>query len=289
MDSLRTILKNADEQKVAVGHFNAANIEMVWGIFDAARELGVPVIVGFSEGERDFVGVKQSVDLIRSLREEYQYPIFSNADHTYSLERVKEAIDAGFDAVIFDGAKLPIEENIAITKECVEYARSVNPDILVEAEIGYIGSSSKLWDEAPEGASVSEEAFPKPEEAKRFVEETGVDLLAPAVGNLHGMFKHGSNPQLSIPTVKAIREAAGVPMVLHGGSGVTDENFTEAIKAGMALIHISTEIRVAYRKALDASLTESPDELAPYRYMKPSREAAKEVVLGRMKLFNHMT
>jgi len=292
MHSFRKVLEEAEKSHVAVGHFNAANIEMLWGEFDAARELNLPVVIGFSEGERDFVGVRQAVALIKSIREEYDHPIFANADHTYSFERVREAVDAGFDSVIFDGAKLPLEENIKITKQCVEYARSVSAErgteILVEAELGYIGSSSKLWDEAPEGASVGEETLTKPEEAERFVKETGVDLLAPAVGNLHGMSKSGRNPELHIPTIKSVREAAGVPLVLHGGSGITDDNFSEAIKAGIAHIHISTEIRVAYRKAIEGSISQNPDELAPYRMMKPAREAVKDVVLKRLKLFNNL-
>ena len=172
---MREVIKEAEKTKVAVGHFNISNIEGLWGIFRAAQSLKVPVIIGLSEGERDFVGVRQAVALVKSIREEFDYPIFINADHTYSVERVKEAVDAQFDAVIFDGAKLSIEENIAKTKECVAYARSVNPDILVEAELGYIGTSSKLLDEIPEGVSL--EHLTTPEDAKRFVQETGVDLF----------------------------------------------------------------------------------------------------------------
>ena len=123
MKNLREIVREAEEKKVAVGHFNISNLEGLHAIFNAARALDVPVVIGVSEGERDFVGVRASVALVKSLREEFQYPIFINADHTYSVERVKEAIDAGFDAVIFDGAKLSLEENIAKTKECVAYAR----------------------------------------------------------------------------------------------------------------------------------------------------------------------
>jgi len=126
MKTLKNIIEEAESKKVAVGHFNIANIEGLWGIFRAAQSLNVPVIIGVSEGERDFVGVKQAVALVKSIRKEFDYPIYINADHSYSFERVKEAVDAGFDAVIFDGAKLPMEENIAITKKCVEYARSVN-------------------------------------------------------------------------------------------------------------------------------------------------------------------
>lgn len=287
MQSLRDILTEAEENKRAIGHFNAATLEMAHGIFDAARKAEVPVVIGFSEGERDFFGVHEAPAIIKTLREQYGYPIYANADHTYSVERVKEAIDAGFDAVIFDGAQLSFEENVEKTKECVAYAQSKDTDVLVEAELGYIGTSSKVWDEAPEGASIDESKFTDPESARKFVQETGVDLLAPAVGNLHGMSKEGRNPEIDTERVTNIREAAGIPLVLHGGSGISDENFREGIKAGIAHIHVSTEIRVAVRKAIEDSLKEDPDEIAPYRYLKPAREAAERIVSQKLALFTN--
>jgi len=286
MKSLREYIREADKKGVAIAHFNISNIEMLWGIFSAARELNEPVIIGVSEGERAFLGVKQAAALIRSIREEYDFPIFLNADHTYSFDRVKEAMDAGYDSVIFDGANLPIEENIKITKQCVDYARECCNDILVEGELGYIGKSSKILDEVPDGAQIEGDSLVTPEDAKRYVEETGVDLLAPAVGNLHGMLKNAANPALSIERIKEIREAAGVPLVLHGGSGVSDEDFTASIKAGISQIHVSTEIRIAYKEAIKKSMTDNPDDLAPYRLMKPAVLAVKAVVLERMKLFS---
>ncbi len=171
--SLREYLREADKSNIAIGHFNFSNIEMLWGIFSAAKELNVPVIVGVSEGERSFVGSKQAVALVKSIREEYDFPIFINADHTYSLEKVEEAVDAGFDSVIFDGAKLSLEENIEITKKCVKIAREASCDVIVEGELGYIGKSSKLLDEIPEGVETSGDSLVKPEDAKRYVDETG--------------------------------------------------------------------------------------------------------------------
>jgi len=284
MHSLRKTILDAETKKTAIGHFNISNIEGLWGIFRAAQGLNVPVIIGVSEGERDFVGVKQAAALVKSIREEHDYPIFINADHSYSFERVKDAVDAGFDAVIFDGAKLPMEENIAITKQCVEYAKSVNSEILVEAELGYIGTSSKLLDEVPEGIMLDQ--LTTTEDAKRFVESTGVDLFSPSVGNIHGMLKGASNPELNIERIKEVREAAGVPLVLHGGSGITDSNFSDAIQAGIGVIHINTEIRIAYRDAIMKSLKENPDEIAPYRLMRPAVEAVQGVVEKRLRLFN---
>ena len=289
MKTLREVIRDAESNHVAVGHFNISNIEGLWAIFHAARNLNLPVIIGLSEGERDFVGVKQAVALVKSIREEFDYPIFINADHTYSFERVKEAVDTGFDAVIFDGAKLPIDENIKITKQCVEYTRSKNPDILVEAELGYIGTSSKILDEIPEGAGVSEETLTSAEDAARFVAETGVDLFSPSVGNIHGMLRDMPNPRLNINRVHAIKEVARVPLVLHGGSGIADQDFTDAIKAGISIVHINTEIRVAYRDAVKKVLADHPDEVAPYKIMKGAVSAMEKVISERLKLFNHLS
>src|SRR3990172_2707596 len=149
MRELKDYIKEAEKNKVAIGHFNISNIEGLWAVFNAAKSLNVPVIIGVSESEINFIGVKQAVALVKSLREEYDYPIFINADHTYSFDKVKEAVDAGYDAVIFDATNLPFEENIKITKQCVNYAKKVNPDIVVESELGFIGSSSKVLEGIP--------------------------------------------------------------------------------------------------------------------------------------------
>jgi len=248
----------------------------------------LPVSIGVSEGERDFIGVSQVAALVKSIREEFNYPIFLNADHTYSFERVKQAIDAGFDSVIFDGAQLSLEENIETAKRCVDYARKVNPNILIEGELGYIGTSSKLLDSVPEGVVTSGEGLTKPEDAARFVKETGVNLLAPAVGNVHGMLKTGHDPRLDIVRISEIRKAAGVPLVLHGGSGTEDEDFVEGIKAGIAIVHINTELRVAFKKTLQLSLQENPEEIAPYKIMKESVKAMEKTAYGRLALFNNL-
>lgn len=288
MKTLREFISEATKNKVAIGHFNISNLEGLWGVFRAAKSLNVPVIIGLSEGERDFVGVRQAVSLIKSLREEHNFPIFINADHTYSIERVREAIDAGFDAVIFDGTEMPYEENVKATKQCVEYARNSGRDIVVEAELGFIGKSSKVLDSIPAGVKISEEFLTKPDEAKKFVEETGVDLLAPAVGNIHGMLKGGKDPALNISVVKKVYESCCVPLVLHGGSGNSEDDVSGAIKNGVSIVHINTEIRVAYRKALSISLQDNPDEVAPYKYLKPAVQAIEKVVTEKLKIFNNL-
>lgn len=282
---LKDYIAEAEKDKRAIGHFNISDTVALWAIFNAARKLELPVIIGVSEGERDFFGVKQIAAVIKSMREEFDYPIFLNADHTYSFERVQEAVDAGFDSVIFDGAKLPFEENVAMTKRCVDYAKSKNPEILVEAELGYIGTSSKVLDEIPEGVG-GEGTLTEPKLAAEFVKETRIDLLAPAVGNLHGMLKSGHNPSIDTERVAHIREEAGVPLVLHGGSGISDEDFVKGVRSGISVVHINTEIRLAYRKSLQLALQENPDEVAPYKFLKPSVAAMEKVVSDRLKLFN---
>lgn len=286
MKSLIQYIQEAEREQVAIGHFNISNLEGLWGIFKAAQEVQVPVIIGLSEGERDFVGVAQARALVTSLQKEFDFPIFLNADHSYSLERVKAAADLRFDAVIYDGAKLSVEENIAHTKECVAYVREHAPGVLVEAELGYIGTSSKILDALPEGVTLDPASLTTPEQAAHFVKETGVDLFAPSVGNVHGMFRGGGEPRLDIPRIKAIREAAGVPLVLHGGSGTSDEDFVAAIDAGVSVIHINTEIRKAFRDATKESLEKNKEEVAPYKLMQPAVDAIREVVEKRLRLFS---
>lgn len=288
MQSLRETIQDAKARGVAVGHFNISDLAALNAIVDAVRELSLPVIIGVSEGEREFVGLSRVVALIRSIRETEEVPVFLNADHTYSFEKVKQAVDAGCDSVIFDGAKLPSEENIRITKQCVEYAASKNHGVLVEGEIGFIGTSSKLLEKIPEGAAITSEFMTQPEEAREFVRETGVSMLAPAVGNIHGMLKNMPNPRLDIGRIKEIREAAGVPLVLHGGSGIADEDFRAAIRAGISIVHINTEIRVAWRSGLERGLKENPEEIAPYKILPFAVAAVKDVVRSRLKLFNFL-
>ena len=283
MKTLREYIAEAEEKKTAIGHFNISDIVGFWAIIGAVKKLNLPTIIGVSEGERDFLGIKQIKALVDSLKET-DLPIFLNADHSYSVERIKEVVDADFDAAIIDGAEKSFEENLKMTKDSVEYKNLKNPKILIEGELGFIGKSSKILDELPENAEISDETMTKPKEASEFVKETGVDLFAPAVGNIHGMIKSG-NPKINIERIKILREVTGVPLVLHGGSGITDEEFREAIKAGISIIHINTELRLAYRQALQKALSENPDEIAPYKYLRPAREAMQTVVEKRMMLF----
>lgn len=287
MNSLRSYITDAQKRKVAIGHFNFSNLEGLYAIARAAKRLEVPVIVGLSEGEEEAVGTLQAALLVKSIRENWNISIFLNADHHYSFATVKAAIDAGFDAVIFDGAKLPFEENAKQSKQCVEYARMVGAktgrDIIVEVELGYIGQGSTIRDEIPEDIV----ATTSPEEAKDFISQTGADMLAPAVGNFHGMLRSGIKPRLNIDCIKSLSQAVSVPLVLHGGSG-EDADFISAIEAGICIIHINTELRKTYTQALRDYMTKHPDDVAPYKYGTNAGLAMEALVTEKLKIFNRM-
>ncbi len=280
MRPLRDVIQEYKAAGKAIGHFNFSDSNQLKAIIDASRETGLPVIAGLSEGERDYFPFMQA----RALVELYQKQgteIYLNADHTYSSEKVQRAIAAGVDSVVVDGANLPMEENIHLLASCVKYARAAGRDIVVEGELGYIGQASKELDSLPEG--VTEANLTTPEDAKAFVEATGVDCFAPAVGNIHGMLKTAAEPRLHPERVAAIAAATGVPLVLHGASGNTEEDIVACIKAGIAIVHINTELRVLYRDTLRATL--AGEETTPYKFMTPAVDAMRTYLAGKMRLF----
>jgi len=283
MKRLKDVVDEARREGRAVGHFNVATLDMLRGVAQAAAGLNLPVIIGVSEGERAAMGVRQIAALIKSLREETGQEIYLNADHTTSLGSAKAAVDAGFDAVLADGSALALDDNVAYTRQVVAYAKSKNPDILVEGEMGLIGRGSQVLSEVP--AEVATAELTTPEAASEFSLATGVDLLAPAVGNLHGVLANRPNPNLDIERVRAISATVNLPLVLHGGSGTSDEDVAAAIKAGCAIVHVSTELRLAWRKGVEEGLAEAPDEIAPYKILPDAVEDIKEVVMARLKLF----
>ena len=286
MQTLREVLLQAQEKGAAIGHFNVADLVLLKAVFASARELNVPVLVGASDGEREFMGVRQIAALVRSLRDEFNFPIFLNADHTHSLAKASEAAKAGFDSVVFDASALPFEKNVRQTKEAVQALKAINPAILVEGEIGDIGTGSEIHETAPDLSK----GLTTPEEARQFVEATGVDILAPAVGNMHGMLrsmvKGETKKRLDIKRIAEIKKATGVFLTLHGGSGTDDEDFREAIAAGINIIHINTELRVAWRRGLEDGLAKQKDEVVPYRILSSVVAAVKQVAESRLRLFS---
>ncbi len=286
MRALRDVLEQAQKNGVAVGHFNIADFTMLKAVFASAQQLKVPVIVGASEGERKFLGVRQIAAMVRSLREEFDFPIFLNADHTHSLASAIEAAKAGFDAIVFDLSALPFEENIRQTKEAIGVLKQINPGILIEGEIGDIGTGSEIHDAAPDLSK----GLTTPEQAKQYVDATGVDILAPAVGNMHGMLKSmvegKTKKRLQIERIAEIKKRTGLFLTLHGASGTDDEDLRKAIAAGINIVHINTEVRVAWRRGLDEALAKQPQEVVPYKILPSVIESIEQVVTSRLKLFN---
>ena len=284
--NLREVLEQAEAKGVAIGHFNISDQVILKAVFQAAQEQNVPVIVGASEGERQFAGDQQLFALVKSLREEYEFPIFLNADHTHSLASAVRAAKAGFDWIVFDLSALPFEENIRQTRAAVEKLKALRPDILIEGEIGDIGSGSEIHDAAPD----LQKGLTTPAQAKQFVDETRVDTLAPAVGNMHGLLKTmvtgDAKKRLDIERIRAIKAAAPVFLTLHGGSGTDDADFRESIGAGINVVHINTEVRLAWRRGLDAALAAQPDEIVPYKLLPRVVDSIKQVVSSRLTLFN---
>ncbi len=286
MRSLRETLSQTQSLGVALGHFNVSDLTIVQAVCAAARELRVPVLVGVSEGERDFLGTRQVAALVNSLREQYESEIFLNADHTHSLAKAEEAVRSGFDSVVFDLSKLPFQENARQTKLAVEALKSINPSILIEGEIGDIGSGSEIHDAAPKLGLTN------PEEARQFVAYTGVDVLAPAVGNMYGMLSTmvaGTvRKHLNIERIRQIKASTGAFLTLHGASGTDDADLRQAIAAGINIIHINTELRLAWRRGLEDSLSRHPNEVVPYKILPSVVESVKEVVRARLELFNRL-
>jgi fructose-bisphosphate aldolase, class II len=283
---LKNVLENAQNNGTTIGHFNISDWIFLKAVFASAQELKVPVIVGASEGERAFLGVPQVAALVKSLRDEEGFPIFLNADHTHSLDSAIEAAKAGFDSVVYDLSALPFEENVKQTKQAVEALKSINPSILVEGEIGNIGTGSEIHESLPDRSK----ELSTPEEARQFVEATGVDVLAPAVGNSHGMLQamvEGNvKKRLDLERIREIKRASGSFLTLHGGSGTEDGDLRGAIVAGINIIHINTELRVAWRKGLEEAFTQKPREIVPYKLLPVAEESVKQVVLTRLRLFN---
>jgi fructose-bisphosphate aldolase class II len=271
----------------AIAHFNISNLDQARAICEVAEELKQPVIIGASEGERAYMGVEMVRKIIDELNQEYTVPIFLNADHTYSLEKVEEVIEAGYDSVIVDGAKLPYEENVALVKQCVDavrvYENKTGKRVLVEAELGYIGQSSSLNSALPEG--VSEANLTTADQAKDFILRTGIDMFAPAIGNVHGMLIDAVEPALHIDRLQEISAVVDAPLVLHGASGNTDEDLKNSIDNGVAIIHINTEIRKAFRDGEMNYLAEHPNEVAPYKFGHEGQEEMKKVVRAKMELY----
>ncbi|MFA6416491.1 MAG: class II fructose-bisphosphate aldolase [Candidatus Paceibacterota bacterium] len=283
MRTLRQVIAEARQSGIAIGQFNISTIEAFWAVVQASEVTGQPVIIGLSAGERKFFGTKQARVLIDSVRTEKGIEIFLNADHVHNLEEAREVIEAGYDSMTFDGSAMSMEENIKLTRECGILIKELKSPIIFEGEIGFIGTSSGLLAEMPVGAAIGSN-LTTAEEAGHFVRETGVELLAPAIGNIHGLVASGE-PRLDVGRTGEICATGGVPLVLHGGSGIVLEDLKAVIKAGVAVVHINTEIRLAWKNGLVKSLAEKPNEISPYKLLAESVMEMQKIVEEKIKIF----
>ena len=282
--TLSELHKKAKLEHWAVPHFNFSSLSQLKAILEGAVAMRAPVVVGTSEGERDFIGLTQAVDLVNSYRKTYDIPIFLNADHSRSFETAKAACDAGYDSVHIDVSKKSFEENLAETKKVVEYVKSTRPEVEVEGELKYLATeSSKIYKETIE---IPEESYTKVAEAVRYVQETKVDRFAPAIGNLHGIA--ANIPKIRFDLIEQLTAALpqNLTFVLHGGSGIADEDLKRIIALGFNNVHISTEIRAAYTTGLRDYLQKNPEEISPAKYLEAAMNAVVPVVKEKLKTYN---
>ncbi len=283
MPNLKNILSRASKEGWTTGHFNVSTLEQMRVIVNVCKALGSPAIIGTSEGERKYIGLGEAVAMREALRHEFGIPVFLNADHTKSVDAAKAAVDAEYDSIHIDLSAKGFEENVKGTAEVVIYARAKGQDISVEGELGFLRGESKIQNVKVE---INPSDLTKPEEARSFVHRTGVDRLAPVVGNIHGLSV--DEPELDIDRIKAIRHMIpeSVILVLHGGSGIPPSQIRAAIEAGIANIHVNTDLRVAFVGGLREHIASNPDETTPYKLFPEAEEAMAKVVEERLKLFN---
>ncbi|MFC1663923.1 ketose-bisphosphate aldolase [Patescibacteria group bacterium] len=271
-------LNKAKNEKWVMGQFNFSTLEQLKGIISAAENLSSPLILGTSESESEFLGLKQILALVSTFREETGLPVFLNLDHGKNLDYIRKAIDFGYDSVHFDGSELSLSDNIKITKELVDYAKKNN--VFLEGEVGHLKGSSELHKEK---AKIEKGGLTEVNDAEKFVKETGVDSLAVAIGNIHGVY--AEMPEFDFERLRKIREKLELPLVLHGGSGFPKEEIKKIVKAGISKININTELRIAWRNCLEKSLKENSQEVRPYIILSSISEAIQKVVEEKIKLF----
>ncbi len=281
--NLRDYLQKTDQQKIALGHFNVSTIEVFNSIVKISAKLDLPVIIGVSQGEANFFGIENISQLVKFYQQK-NLKIFLNADHFRDLEMVKQAALNNFDSILFDAGELDLTGNIKKTQEAVKIIKEINKEILIEGELGYLGAGSIIRDEIPKGAVIEESQMIRPEEAQKFVSDTGVDLIGPAVGNIHGIVK-GYKENLNFQRIKELKEATKKYLVLHGASSIEDEKILKAIDSGINIIHINTDLRIAWRKNLEESFREMPQEIAPYKLLEKSQFEIEKILENKIKLF----
>lgn len=272
----KEILDDAHKNGYAVGAFNINNMEIIQAIIEAAEETRSPVILQASQGGIKYAGIEYIAILAKVAAEKATVPVAVHLDHGTDFDQVMKCIRHGFSSVMVDGSKFPLEENIGVTKKIVEIAHAV--DVSVEAELGKIGGTEDHIKVDEKDATMTD-----PDEAVKFVEETGVDSLAIAVGTAHGVYE--GEPELDFDRIKVIKEKLNMPLVLHGSSGVAYEDLEKAIGLGINKINIDTDIRMAFADAIKEFLKDNPDEFDPRNILKPARANMRKTVAEKMKVF----
>ncbi|HHY73826.1 MAG TPA: class II fructose-1,6-bisphosphate aldolase [Bacillus bacterium] len=277
--SMTEMLNKAKNEGYAVGQFNINNLEYTQAILQAAQAENSPVILGVSEGAGKYMGgFKTVVAMVKALIEDYKItvPVAIHLDHGSSFEKCVEAMYAGFTSVMIDGSHFPLEENIALTKKVIDVAHTLG--ISVEAELGRIGGQEDdlVVDEA-------EAMYAIPSECEQLVRETGVDCFAPALGSVHGPYK--GEPKLGFDRMKEVMELTGIPLVLHGGTGIPTKDIQKAISLGTAKINVNTENQITSTKTIRKILEEKQELYDTRKFMGPARDTIKETVIGKIREF----
>lgn len=265
-----SMLRNAQEQGFAVGAFNVENMEMAQAIISAAEELGAPVILQTTPSTVRYAGTGMYAAMVAALAQEATVPVAMHLDHGDSFALCAQALRSGYTSVMIDGSKLPLEENIALTYKVSEMCAAVG--VPVEGEIGRVGGK--------EDDLESDGGYTIPEEAVRFEKESGLFSMAVGVGTAHGFYKE--KPQLNKELITTLRGMLQVPMVLHGASGLSDEDVKDCIRRGICKVNFATELRAAYTEGVKAVLAENPKTFDPKAYGKEARQRVKSLVMERM-------
>lgn len=279
--NLKDMLALAAEHKFAVGAFNAIDSNFIDAVFAAAQERQSPVIINVAEVHLQYIDLSSAAEYIKKKAHQAGIPVCLNLDHGLTLPTIKAAIDCGFSSIMFDGSSLPYENNIRQTREVVELCRPYN--ISVEGELGAVGGDEGGALESSADAAL----YTKVEEAKAFVEQTGIDALAVAIGNTHGKYK--GEPKLDFQRLEDINKAVGIPLVLHGGSGISAEDFRKTIELGICKINFFTGMSQAALDSLAASMkaAESSGKYNQYLIiMAHMQQAVRQTVAEQMHIFN---
>jgi len=276
----KEMLKEAQKGRYAIGAFNANNMEIIQAIIETAEEERAPVILQASQGAIKYAGLDMIVAMVKVMAEKVKIPVALHLDHGTDYYQNIKCLRAGFSSLMYDGSKLPFDENVKMTKKVVEMAHAC--DIPVEAELGQIG---KMGDSDEPGVALEKlkESMAVPEEALRFVKLTGIDFLAAAVGTIHGC--RTPFAKLDIPRIEKIRKLSGVPLVLHGASGADDQEIRKGITAGICKINIDTRIRMEFSQKMREVIKANPQEIDPRKILGPAKEAAKEIIRDRIRVF----